>query len=311
MVDSSFALLSIVDGCTNRGNLIIDYATRQVLNLAEKDVVVVNAFQSIPAGDIAAVNACSAMIMPGATLLQPEDHLAARQIADITCPILPIGVALRSRFDVADLSVARHMTIPVGSRDPFTHQSLLRKGIASYLTGCQTLLLGRPNDWQHREGPIVASLGLGPQTALRECITACADVRQTIVVNHAPGAQSHDFHHARIRVEDLDEPATALRLYGEAAVVVTGRIHALLVCIALGTPVVFFGGWYDSRYTLVHYLGVPIEPAAPTRIRRLVERCLNGQLGHEVVLERADGLRQAMQRYLDDVASPTLAGQRG
>jgi hypothetical protein len=261
------------------------------------------------ARDIAAVNACSALILPGATLLQPEDHPVARQLVSITCPILPIGVALRSRLGRADVSVARRFTIPVGSRDPFTHQSLRRSGIASYLVGCQTLLLGRADTWQRREGPIVASLGLGMQSTLRQCVTACAEIDETIVLNHAPGAQPHPFSGPRLQVLDMDSAASAFDLYGKASVVVTGRIHALLTCIMLGTPVVFFGGWCDSRYSLVQYLGVPIEPAVPGRIRRLVERIRNGESGTDVVLERADRLRDSMRQYIEDVAKPVLAGR--
>lgn len=306
MSDARCALLSIASDCINRGNLIIEYATRQVLDLAEVDVEV-NAHRTMTAESIAAVNACSALVLPGATLLQPEDHVAVRQFGDITCPILPIGVALRSRMGIPDISVARHFTIPTGSRDPFTHQSLRQGGIASYLVGCQTLLLGRAHAWQRREGPIVASLGLGLQSRLRECVAACADIDETIVLNHAPGAQSHPFSGPRLQVVELDSAASAFEWYGNASVVITGRIHALLTCITLGTPVVFFGGWYDSRYSLVQYLGVPIEPAVPNRIRRLVERVRNGGTGADVVLERADGLRQSMQRYIDDVAKPVLA----
>jgi hypothetical protein len=306
VADNRCALLSIISGCTNRGNLIIEYATRQVLDLAEMDIVEANAHRTMTAKTIAAVNACSAMILPGATLLQPEDHPAARQLVDITCPILPIGVALRSRLGVPDVSVARHFTIPVGSRDPFTHESLLRSGIASYLVGCQTLLLGRANGWQRRDGPIVASLGLGAQSKLRECISACAEVDETIVLNHAPGAQPHPFSGPRLEVVDLDSTASAFELYGKASVVVTGRIHALLACITLGTPVVFFGGWYDSRYSLVQYLGVPIEPAVPIRIRHLVERIREGEPTGDVVFERADYLRASMKHYLDDVVRPVL-----
>lgn len=306
MCDRRCALLSIASGCRNRGNLIIEYATRQVLDSAEVDVEV-SAHRTMTATSIAAVNACSALILPGATLLQPEDHPAARQLVDITCPILPIGVALRSRRGIADVSVARHFTIPVGSRDPFTHQSLRRSGVASHLVGCQTLLLGRANNWQRREGPIVASLGLGLQSKLRECVTACAEVDETIVLNHAPGAQPHPFSGPRLQVVDMESAASAFELYRKASVVVTGRIHALLTCVMLGTPVVFFGGWFDSRYSLVQYLGVPIEPAVPSRIRRLVERVRSGEPGSDVVLERADGLRDSMQHYVDDVAKPVLA----
>lgn len=51
----------------------------------------------------------------------------------VRCPILAIGVALYSILDVPDLAVARNIQMPVGSRDPFTHSSLRRAGIRSYL----------------------------------------------------------------------------------------------------------------------------------------------------------------------------------
>ncbi|MCC6553281.1 MAG: polysaccharide pyruvyl transferase family protein [Polyangiaceae bacterium] len=298
-----YALLSITHDCVNRGNLIIEHATREVLGLGP-DVLAVDAHRRIPPAELDAVNARDALILPGATLLQPEDHAAAADLPGVTCPVLPLGVAMRSALDVPDDSVARLMKLPVGSRDPFTHRALVARGIPSRLVGCQTLLLGAASRWREQDGPIVVSLGLGDQAPLEACVQACADVGSTVVLAHAPGRQRDHFSASDVTCCDLDSAEQALALLRRASVVVTGRIHAMLACITLGTPAIFLGGWFDSRYSLLEHLGVPVEPPVPARIRRLVERARGGRPPPTRCLEAADALRRSMRSYLDDVARP-------
>jgi hypothetical protein len=305
---SRIALLSITRDCINRGNLIIEHATRHVLGLGP-DTLLVDAHRRIPSGALAAINAGGVLVLPGATLLQAEDHAAAADLAGVTCPMLPLGVAMRSVLDVPDLTIARLLKLPIGSRDPFTHGALLAKGLPSRLVGCQTLLLGRASSWREQDGPIVVCLGLGDQVPLEACARACAEVGPTVVLAHAPGMQRERFDTPGIEGCDLESAEQGFALFRRASVVVTGRIHALLACIMLGTPAIFLGGWFDSRYSLIEHLGVPIEPPVPLRIRRLVERARGGRPPPSHCLEVADTLRRSMQAYLDEVARPL--GLRG
>lgn len=301
---AAYAYFSVTKRCVNRGNLLIDEATRRVLRLRAVRTLDFDAHAPLSADEIAQINSCRALILPGATLLQPEDHAAIHFLGQVRCPILSIGVALRSILDVPDLTAARDIGLPVGSRDPFTHLSLRRAGIRSYLVGCQTLFFGQAQAWRRPQGPIVITPGLGDQASLERCILACADLGPVIVLLQAPGWQREVFDRANIEVAAMSDAPRTLTLLNAAAVVVTGRLHTLLACVAIGTPVIFMGGWYDSRYSLIEYLGIPIEPPVPVRIRNLAARVLAGVPPRGQCFDVADGLRSAMRRYLERFARP-------
>jgi hypothetical protein len=301
---TTYAYLSVAIDCVNRGNLLIDEATRRLLTLEADHVIEFNAHGPLSADDVERINSCRALILPGATLLQPEDHRSVRSLDQVRRPILAVGVALRSVLDIPDVTVARNLDPPIGSRDPFTHQSLCRAGIPSYLVGCQTLFFGHARQWHRQQGPIIVSMGLGDQAPLEACTLACADLGPTIVLAQAPGWQRESFHHPNITVEAITSTAQALALLRTAAVVVAGRMHVLLACVALGIPVIFLGGWYDSRYTLIDHLGVPIEPPVPLRVRNLVTEVLDGAMPRRRCFGVAEQLRGAMLRYLRRFAEP-------
>jgi hypothetical protein len=307
MTTSGHALLTITPGCVNRGNLIIEHAVRSCLG-SPSFTVEINAHKPLREEDLEAIHRCRALVLPGATLLQPEDHATAPGLASVRIPILTPGVALRSPEDLADLTLARQLALPVGSRDPFTHRSLRDAGLATTLVGCPTLLLGAAETWCSRPGPVVFSPGLGAQELIAACARACAAVAPTALLLHAPERQ--DLAVLGLQDEDigtvpLDSAEQAHELIAQASVVVTSRIHALLTALVHGTPVIFLGPWYDSRYSLVEYLGVPIEPPVPRRLQRLVEGAVSGRrLPPETPFQRALALRCNMVRWLDEVAAP-------
>jgi Polysaccharide pyruvyl transferase len=311
-----YAYLSVTVRCVNQGNLLIDSATRQILCLDAARIVEFDAHSPLSGEDIDRINACRALVLPGATLLQPEDHPAVSALGQVRCPVLALGVALRSILDVPDVAVARHVSLPVGSRDPFTHRSLRQAGIASLLVGCQTLFFGCAQQWRRQDGPILVILGLGDQRPLERCALACAELGPTVVLAQAPGWQREVFDHPNVTVEAITGTDQTLALLGTAAVVVTGRLHILLAAIALGVPVVFMGGWYDSRYSLIEHLRVPVEPPIPLRIRNLAARVLDGTMPPSRCLEVAEQLRQAMRRHVSQVGqqlglgSPTAGAEQ-
>lgn len=303
---SDLALLSITRRCVNRGNLIIEHAVRRALGV-ERFAVELDAHQPLGEAELEAIHRCRALVLPGATLLQPEDHAAAAALDRVEVPILAPGVALRSSDDRPDLGVARHLKLAVGSRDPFTHHALRQAGIPSALVGCPTLLLGAAEAWCRREGPVVFSPGLGAQEPIRACAAACAAEEPTVLLLHAPERQDAadlGLDDGSVEVRSLDSAEQAFELIAGASVVVTSRIHALLSAIIHGTPAIFLGPWYDSRYSLVEYLGVPIEPPVPRRIGRLVAAARAGEMPPATVFERARRLRAGLAGWLEEVAGP-------
>jgi hypothetical protein len=298
-----YALVSIDRGCINRGNLIIQRATQHVLALSDSTFEI-NAYSRIGAKTLKKLNVSKALILPGATLLEPGDHLAMKDLSAVKIPILAVGVCLRSELDLVDLSVAQNIKLPIGSRDPFTHRALRAHGLESHLVGCQTLFLGRASGWLERDGPILFCPGLGDGRVQNECLRACAVVGPTIVLSHAPDVECFEFDNSNPKVVPLAGAEQAISLISSASVVVTCRIHALLLCLAFGTPAVFLGGWYDSRYSLLELLGVSVEPPIPRRIQRILERVRSGKCPPEYCFQVADNLRASMREFLDRVAQP-------
>jgi hypothetical protein len=296
-----YSLLSIVPKCINRGNIVIEAATRQVLGLGASTLSV-NAHSRISSENLKLINRSKALILPGATLLQPGDHPAVDDLPAVKVPILALGVALRSPLDVIDLKVARHIKLPIGSRDPFTHQALHSRGLKSHLVGCQTLLLGQASRWQERKGPVLFCPGLGSIQPQEDCIRSCVDIDKTIVLCHAPAVQMYNSRHPDVDVVPLEGLDQVLSLIESASVVVTGRIHGFLLSLVKGTPAIFLGGWYDSRYSLLDFLAVPIEPPVPRRISRIVERVRNGKLPDDRCFQSAKKLRISMRAFLRLVA---------
>lgn len=296
-----FGLFSITPNCVNRGNLIIEYAARRIL--ACDGFVEIDAHQPLSDRDAEALNACRAAVFPGATLLQPEDHASMQQLDRLRVPIVALGSALRSINGAADLGVARRLGTIAGSRDPFTHQALTDAGIESRMVGCPVLLLARAERWEPRDGPIVYSLGLGNQEALAQCALACAEVAPTVLLLHAPERQRLDS--PKLMSVELESAEQAFDLIRNASVVVTSRMHAYLTAMLFGVPAIFVGGWYDSRYSLLEWLGVPIEPPVPNRILRLAAGCAGGtRLPPDFCFERADRLRRAQVEWMEEAGAP-------
>ena len=299
-----YGLLSITPRCVNRGNLIIEHAVRCILDLGQPPVEI-DAHQPLTRAAAAALNDCQAVVFPGATLLQPEDHAAVARLDWLRVPVVALGTALRSLSGIPDLDVARRIGTVIGSRDPFTHQALTEAGLPSRLVGCPVLLLAAETGWRPREGPIVYSLGLGDQEAQVACARACAEVGPTVFLLHAPERQRLDSPVPGLTAVPLDSAEQAFDLIRGASVVVTSRMHAYLTALLFGVPALFLGGWYDSRYSLLEYLGVPIEPPVPERIRRLAAGCRSGsRLPPDACFEQADRLRAAQADWLEEVGGP-------
>lgn len=295
---SSLAWLSVSEGCENKGNLIIEHALRNILNVKRADVEV-SAFSELTEEDVHRINSCRLMVLPGATLLDPVENVALRKLNRITCHKLAVGVAFCTRDGKVDLSAARSINLPIGSRDPFTHMRLRKAGLQSYFVGCPTLFLGRASRWKQQAGPVIISLGPGPQRALRECIASCVVFDNVILLEHVPRLQPRFPLPANIRRIEIKNGGQAAELYAGAAAVLTGRIHGYLTCLSFGVPVAFFSTWYDSRFSLLEFLGTRIHEPEPNKITGIIDKMLKGVMPPIYWLRQAEKLRTAMTRYLN------------
>ena len=142
---------------------------------------------------------------------------------------------------------------PVGARDKATKEFFESIGVPSYVSGCMTMTLkskGYP-----KTGPVVFCDAwghdrswryYGPDEYLPSIRHLPLDLENARHVTHVvePGAAREDREGRVRRAEEL------IDLYDRASLVVTTRLHCALPCIAMGTPVIFFGErQHDARYT--------------------------------------------------------------
>jgi hypothetical protein len=167
------AWASIATGARNYGNLLIEWSLRRILDLPEPAI----SFDSFaPMDDALArrINAeCDLLLSPGCTTLQVGQNAAYLGFDRIRVPkpcfggclwqaarsgrlgmvLHALGTGARPPRSPVDLRIARMMSAPVGSRDPFTHEALRAGGIDSRLIGCPTLLIADPVEgWRKPAG---------------------------------------------------------------------------------------------------------------------------------------------------------------
>jgi hypothetical protein len=139
--------------------------------------------------------------------------------------MLPISIHLRR--DNINLSWFKKNQ-PIGARDTDTMKFLQDNGIDAYFSGCLTLTLpeykgnrdkkilfvGMTDDWKNVNLP-------------KEY-----EIERLSPVNQIQKEESND------PIKRLEKAKCLLEKYRKASLVISSRIHAIMPCIALGTPVI-------------------------------------------------------------------------
>ncbi|MCK4027518.1 hypothetical protein HCC70_04080 [Streptococcus suis] len=131
---------------------------------------------------------------------------------------------------------------PVGGRDTFTAKMLEKAGVSSYFSGCLTMTL--EGFGKERKDYICL---IDPTKELEEFIRNQTK-REVLVVRPEKNDWPQNYAERIKQAEEL------LKVYGEAHMVITGRLHGALPSLALGTPVLLLEGKYgDERYEGLKY----------------------------------------------------------
>ncbi len=167
--------------------------------------------------------------------------------------------------------------LPIGCRDPWTLRLCERRGVEGWISWCTTLSLVRP------DVPPDGSILL-------------VDVPEKDIERLPPEIAGYGEHVTHIVPPGIDRQAEARRLlerYARAQWVVTTRLHALLPCAAMGTPVVFIRPpWSEHRYVGYTHLAWRIANAPWSAPRPRV--C------PEVVRNMAEPLRRAVGQFIEE-----------
>lgn len=115
---------------------------------------------------------------------------------------------------------------PVGARDRATLAALARAGVDAYLSGCLTLTL--PRSTAKRTDAIVAC-DVPPKISAMLATRFGGRLRQV----------THKLAATMPTDRRMDDAQALLDHYARARAVVTTRVHCVLPCLALGTPVLY------------------------------------------------------------------------
>ena len=138
---------------------------------------------------------------------------------------------------------------PIGCRDFYTAKLLSDHGIESYFSGCLTLTLSSYRCETRADSEIlfvdipssassrIASHLFNPKSS--QSVFDPILINEAKKITHKPSILENYPKASFVRAESL------LRRYSQARAVVTTRIHCVLPCLALGTPVIFINA--DQR----------------------------------------------------------------
>lgn len=146
--------------------------------------------------------------------------------------VLPISMHIAKKTKTALYEWLKSIE-PIGCRDLYTLGKLKKVGIEGYFSGCLTLTF--PENKAKRTGGIVYT-DMIPEDWIPEDGTFSEHIL---------------YDYGEMTAQDrLDEAQQRLNLYKNAELVITGRLHAALPCIAYGTPVlVNTDVWAKERFT--------------------------------------------------------------
>lgn len=139
---------------------------------------------------------------------------------------------------------------PIGCRDKNTMQILQSAGIDAYYSRCLTLTFPkRKGEGKDR----LICVDLPTNKKFIKLVSKYTHSPVTFLIHR----HEYDVFGYRGKTKFA---ATLLQFYEEhAALVATSRLHCALPCIAMGIPVLWFGGAFDARTSILEDFGVKVH----------------------------------------------------
>jgi len=187
-------------------------------------------------------NTQTAVILNGWFMHHPENWPPAEGIWPLLISFhvsdwknMGFGLGLRAQDTIMAEPFVKYLRGfgPVGARDPFTLGLLQKAGVESYLSGCVTLTLNRPEVEAREDLIVVNDVSPGTADFIRKNST-----KEVIITAHS---QFSDVE-PELRFAEAER---LLALYASASCVVTSRLHCALPCLAFGTPVLLLNATND------------------------------------------------------------------
>lgn len=119
---------------------------------------------------------------------------------------------------------------PVGCRDEETVKRLEGNGIHTYFSGCMTLTIKPFENLEKKDYICVVDV----ENEIVEKVRLSTN-REIKVITHKVKPEDISQKAFEDRMKDVEE---LLKIYQQAHLVVTSRLHTMLPCVAMGTPVI-------------------------------------------------------------------------
>ncbi len=131
---------------------------------------------------------------------------------------------------------------PVGGRDTFTVRELEKVGVKTYFSGCLTMTLQKLSEERKEYICLV-----DPTRELEEFIRKKTK-REIVIVRPERSDWPENYS------ERIERAKKLLKVYGEAHLVITSRLHGALPSLAMNTPVLLLEGKFgDERFEGLKY----------------------------------------------------------
>lgn len=259
-----YGLISIDMGSVNLGNRLIEYATQKVLNLPDP-AIKISMFKTPTEEEIVKLNKMNFVLVPGSTALAhgAGQSEALDYVARISVPVFCVGVSGWAPAFHYHTHAIRYMTPPLGVRDPLTLKKCHKYQVRAYMVGCTTMHLPKIND---ATKPSVEFTCIGfsreNQEWQHEMFRIHSDNRRYVsMIQEGTGIEPHlsrEFSKEEDRIS-YSNPEEVMNYYARCTDVITGRLHGVLPAMSQHKPVAFFGDFYDSRFSLLRFIGIKIS----------------------------------------------------
>lgn len=150
-------------------------------------------------------------------------------------------------YDAANLEFFRRHQ-PIGCRDSHTRRAFEANGLAAYVCGCPTILFARRVRQASRRKVFLVDIPAELEAFIPAELLADAERISHILPVQSNPLSTQEYHGLVAHTRQLLD-----RYRDEARLVITGRIHCAVPCMAMGIPVVFaVGDMRDSYDFLAH-----------------------------------------------------------
>lgn len=177
------------------------------------------------------------LIMNGWFMHRPENWPPSPNIVPLFVSVHFTKKAAAVVLDDAEVSYLKKFE--VGARDFSTLSLLKAKGINAFFSGCLTLTLG--NSYRHRPGEEIYFIDVlfkpqffGRRKRILQRLFGKEVVKSAAQISHVYLARDYRTEDSRFQLADR-----LLKLYENAKLVITSRLHCALPCLAMGTPVIY------------------------------------------------------------------------